>query len=262
MTRVIAAARAATPALVFAALFCAMWQATVVVFDLKPFLLPSPFRVWQAFASNTGEFAVAARFTALAALCGLCASTVVGILVGILFSQSSLIRRGGYPFAIYLQTAPIVAIAPLLVNWIGEGFATIVVVVFIISLFPIVTNTTDGLLSVPWDLRELFRLNKASRWQTLWLLQLPYALPRILTGIKISSAMVILGATVGEYFVGSFGTDDTGLGHAIFKANSLFQTDRLFAATILCTILSVTIFSSVSVVGRLLVRWSDQQGTS
>lgn len=253
--------RTVAPPIMLAVVFCAIWHLGVTLFDVKPFLLPSPLRVGEAFVTHRSVFATAARFTALAALGGLAASTIVGIFVGILFAQSSFVRRSGYPYAIYLQTAPIVAIAPLLVNWIGEGFTTIVVVVFIISLFPIVTNTTDGLLAVPQDLRELFRLNKATRWQTLWLLQLPYALPRILTGVKISSAMVILGATVGEYFVGSFSTDDTGLGHAIFKANSLFQTDRLFAATILCTVLSVIIFSSVSAVGRLLVRWAEEQTT-
>lgn len=250
--------RSILPPLIFAVTTGVIWQVCVAIFDIKPFLLPSPVQVFQAFYQNSREFMVAARFTGSAALCGLAASTVVGILIGVLFSQSPLARRSGYPYAIYLQTAPIVAIAPLLVNWIGEGFSTIVVVVFIISLFPIITNTTDGMLAVSQDLTDLFRLHDASRLQTLWLLQLPYAMPRILTGIKISSAMVILGATVGEYFVGSFTGTDTGLGHAIFKANSRFQTDRLFAATILCTILSVIIFYTVTLVGRKLVHWSEE----
>ena len=245
------------PPLIFAVVLALVWELAVMAFDIKPFLLPTPRQIGAAFLDNFDAYRDAARYTTLAAICGLASSTVVGLAIGILFSWSPLIRRGGYPYAIYLQTAPIVAIAPLLVNWIGEGFATIVVVVFIISLFPIITNTTDGLLSVPQDLHELFRLNQATRWQTLWLLQLPYALPRIMTGVKISSAMVILGATVGEYFVGSFTTSDSGLGHAIFKANSLFQTDRLFAATILCTILSVIIFSAVSTAGRFAARWSE-----
>ena len=257
--------RAATthllPPIVLAIGFLTAWQAVVTCFDIQPFLLPGPRLVGRAFVDHAGAFFTAARFTASAALCGLVASSLVGITIGILFSQSSLIRRSGYPYAIYLQTAPIVAIAPLLVNWIGEGFVTVVIVVFIISLFPIITNTTDGMLSVPQDLRELFQLNQATRWQTLRLLQFPYALPRIVTGIKISSAMVILGATVGEYFVGSFATENTGLGHAIFTANSRFQTDRLFAVTILCTILSVSIFSLVSLLGSYLVRWTSDAST-
>ena len=257
MIRLSAMLRTLLPPVGLAIATCLLWQASVVAFDIKPFLLPSPLAVFAAFTGNAASFLLGARFTAMAALCGLAASAVVGILVGIMFSQSPFVRRSGYPYAIYLQTAPIVAVAPLLVNWIGEGFATIVVVVFIISLFPIVTNTTDGLLAVPQDLHELFRLNKATSWQTLRLLQLPYAMPRILTGIKISSAMVILGATIGEYFVGSFTGNETGLGHAIFKANSLFQTDRLFAATILCTILSILIFSAVSAAGNFLIRWRD-----
>ncbi len=247
--------RSMIPPLGLAILVCTVWQVCVVAFDIKPFLLPSPLAVLQAFVGDLGGFVASARYTASAAICGLTVSTLVGLVVGILFSQSSLVRRSGYPYAIYLQTAPIVAVAPLLVNWIGEGFVTTVVVVFIISLFPIVTNTTDGLLATPPALRELFQLNGASRWQILWSLQLPYALPRIITGVKISSAMVILGATVGEYFVGSL--KQGGLGNVIFKANSMLRTDRLFAATILCTVLSVTIFSVVSFVGSRAVRWSD-----
>ena len=235
-----------------------VWELYIYIYDVKPFLLPAPHQVWLAFITNLESFLYAARYTTMAALCGLAASSIMGVVIGMLFSVSPLVRRCGYPYAIYLQTAPIVAIAPLLVNWVGEGFSTIVIVVFIISLFPIITNTTDGLLSVPADLHELFQLNQATQWQTLFQLQLPYALPRIMTGIKIASAMVILGATVGEYFVGSFATSNSGLGHAIFKANSLFQTDRLFAATILCTILSVVIFSTCSTVSRLLVRWHDR----
>ena len=255
MSRLPQFVKPALPPLGFAALVCLVWQALVVLLDIKPFLLPSPIAVLKAFTSDLGDFAASAGYTALAAVCGLVASSLVGLVVGILFSQSALIRRSGYPYAIYLQTAPIVAVAPLLVNWIGEGFGTIVVVVFIISLFPIVTNTTDGLLATPPELRELFQLNSASRWQALWMLQLPYAMPQIITGVKISSAMVILGATVGEYFVGSL--QQGGLGNVIFKANSLLRTDRLFAATILCTVLSVAIFSAVSFFGSRAVRWSD-----
>jgi len=247
--------RSVLPPLGLAVFVCIVWQTFVVAMDIKPFLLPSPLAVVSAFASDISGFVASAGYTAAAAICGLLASTIVGLAVGIIFSQSALVRGSGYPYAIYLQTAPIVAVAPLLVNWIGEGFGTIVVVVFIISLFPIITNTTDGLLATPSGLRELFRLNNANRWQTLWLLQLPFAMPRIITGIKISSAMVILGATVGEYFVGSL--KQGGLGNVIFKANSMFRTDRLFAATILCTVLSVTIFSVVSFVGSRAVRWSD-----
>lgn len=243
------------PPLVLATIVAGLWQFFVWNWDIQPFLLPAPMAVARSMLDNAEELFSSARFTATAALCGLAASIVFGVLIAVLFSQSALIRRSAYPYAIYLQTAPIVAIAPLLATWIGEGFMAVVVVVFIISLFPVITNSTDGLLAVPEDLRELFRLNHATRWQTLLQLQLPYALPRILTGIKISSAMVVLGATVGEYFVGSFTRSDTGLGHAIFKASSLMQTDKLFATTIVCTILSVTIFYTVSALGRLLVAW-------
>lgn len=259
-TIVRAAVSYVVPPLLMAAIVGIVWHAIVTANKIPPILLPSPLLVLRAMSENSAELLLAARFTASAALCGLTASTIMGTTIAILFSQSELLRRSSYPYAIYLQTAPVVAIAPLLATWIGEGFAAIVVVVFIISLFPIITNSTDGLLSVPEDLHELFRLHHASRWQTLTQLQVPHALPRILTGIKTSSAMVVLGATVGEYFVGSFSTDDTGLGHVIFKTNSLMQIDKLFATTIVCTILSVLIFYFVSAAGRLSVWWEDTGG--
>lgn len=234
-----------------------VWYVAVNVFQVEKFLLPSPLDVLRAMLDNAEQFTSAARFTLSAALCGLLLSTAAGIAIAIVFSQSNIIRRSCYPYAIYLQTAPIVAIAPILAVWIGEGFMAIVVVVFIISLFPVITNSTDGLMAVPADLRDLFRLNRATRWQTLTQLQIPQALPRILTGIKISSAMVVLGATVGEYFVGSFSVKDTGMGHVIFKAGPNLQTDKLFAATIVCTILSVLIFYSVSATGHYLIRWEN-----
>ncbi len=252
-------ARALIPPLLLAICVAIVWQLGVTTFQIERYLLPAPRQVLESLWNHRVELLSAARFTATAAVCGLAVSTLIGIAIAIVFSQSEIVRRSCYPYAIYLQTAPIVAVAPLLAVWIGEGFTAIVVVVFIISLFPVITNSTDGLLAIPADLSELFRLNRASRWQTLWQLQLPYALPRILTGIKISSAMVVLGATVGEYFVGSFSMQDTGLGHVIFKAGPNMQTDKLFAATIVCTILSVLIFYTVSNVGRLLVRWETAE---
>jgi len=243
------------PPIVLAIVVAMLWQACVSYFAIPPYLLPGPFKVLQALWSNGLQLLEAAKFTASAALLGLAASICIGTSVAVLFSQSRVIRQSTYPYAIYLQTAPIVAVAPLLATWIGEGFLAIVVVTFIISLFPIITNATDGLLSVPADLRELFRLNNATRWQTLWHLQLPNALPRMVTGAKTSSAMVVLGATVGEYFVGSSGQDDFGLGHVIFKTIPLLQIDKLFATTIVCTTLSVIIFYSVSALGRMLTYW-------
>ena len=224
--------RQVLPPIALALIVLSAWQAVVTAFQIEKYLLPSPTQVVRAFVEGREELLRAAGFTIKAALAGLAASTLVGITVAILFSQSGMLRRSAYPYAIYLQTAPIVAIAPLIAVWIGEGIMAIIVVVFIISLFPVITNATDGLLAIPSELQELFRLNRATRWQTLWMLQLPQAMPRIITGIKISSAMVVLGATVGEYFVGSFSAKATGLGHVIFKAGPNLQTDKLFAATI------------------------------
>jgi NitT/TauT family transport system permease protein len=148
-----------------------------------------------------------------------------------------------------LQTVPIVAIAPLIVIWIGEGFLAVVAIAFLVSLFPIITNATDGLVNIRPALADLFRLNRASRWQTLVLLRLPASLPNLVTGLKISSGTSVLGAIVGEFFAGA-GADHPGLGYLIFAAKGQFRLDFLFAAIITCTLLGIAIFSAVDTIGR------------
>ncbi len=124
-----------------------VWHGCIVAFDLKPFLLPGPLQVLEAATSNAGKIAAATGRTALAAVGGFLASLAVGTLIACGFSQSKLIRTSCYPYAIFLQTVPIVAIAPLIITWFGSGFRSVVIVAFIISLFPVITNATAGMLA-------------------------------------------------------------------------------------------------------------------
>jgi NitT/TauT family transport system permease protein len=182
----------------------------------------------------------------------------VGTLIGLVFSQSPVIRSSGYPYAIFLQTVPIIAIAPLIVVWFGRGFASVVLVGFIISVFPIITNATAGLTAVDPDLLDFFRLHNASRWQLLWKLRLPNAVPHIITGAKTASGVAVIGAIVGEFFAGMPG-QRFGLGYLIRQKSDMLKTDELFAAVVAATLLGVVIFTAVSVVGAtILSRWYDQ----
>jgi NitT/TauT family transport system permease protein len=173
------------------------------------------------------------------------------------FSQSRWIRTSGYPYALFLQTVPIVAIAPLIVNYCGRGWHSIVITAGMLSLFPIISNGTAGLLSVDPDLLDYFRLNNASRWQMLWKLRLPSAVPALCNGAKTSCGLAVVGAIVGEYFVG-YSSRTFGLGYLILYAVDLWNPKKLFAAVLASTVLTVTMFAIVSfLTGIVLSRWYD-----
>jgi NitT/TauT family transport system permease protein len=251
-----------SPPIALFLIVASVWEALVYLLEIPPVLLPGPIRIGEAMFRDAAKLLPATLVTASAAMLGLGLSSVVGVLIAVAFSQSSIIRRSCYPYAIFLQTVPIVGIAPLINVWIGEGFAAIVAIAAIISLFPVITNATDGMLGVPENLHELFVMNRASRWQMIWHLQLPNAMPRILTGVKIASGAAVLGAIVGEFFSGAV-SDSQGLGYLILSEFRLLHIDSMFATILICTTLGVTIFFTVSYMGsKLFLRWYDSQDSN
>jgi NitT/TauT family transport system permease protein len=251
------AARALPPIALFLLLVGA-WQATTYVRNIPRYLLPGPADVVSAGLANSGKLASATGVTAAGAVCGFGASLFCGTLIAVVFSQSGLIRRSFFPYAIFLQTVPIVAIAPLIVLWSGTGFRSVVIVAFIVSLFPIVTNATAGLTAIDPDLLDLFRLHGASRWQTLVKVRLPSAVPSIVTGAKTSSGLAVIGTIVGEFFVGYDASERFGLGYLIQQSSDQLKTDLLFCAVLLSTTLGLLVFLAVSAAGAtLLRRWDD-----
>lgn len=233
------------------------WSLLVRGFGFKPYLLPGPELVLQAIVRDAGKLGQAMQLTGAAALGGLTASVLLGTATAIIFSQSAWIRRSGYPYAIFLQTVPIVAIAPLIVHWCGRGFPSIILTAFIISLFPIIANGTAGLLSIDPDLLDLFRLNKASRWQILWKLRLPNAVPALCTGARTSAGLAVVGAIVGEFFAG-YGGKQFGLGYLILFSSDQARMADLFACVFASTALGVTIFGAITLgTTFILSRWYD-----
>jgi NitT/TauT family transport system permease protein len=254
----------ALPPVVFFLLVAIAWQAATVAWEIPVYLVPSPWRVWQAAREHAAELFDATQMTAAAAVCGFVASIVVGTALGLVFAQSRVIARSVYPYAIFLQTVPIVAIAPLVVLWFGNGFASVVVVSFILSLFPIITNATAGLTAVDPRLVELFAIYHASRVQTLFKLRLPNAVPHVVTGAKISCGLSVIGAIVGEIFAGH-NTDRYGLGYLITMTTGKLETAYAFAAVLSSTVLSILVFAVVtSIGGTILARWhtAEPHGTT
>ncbi len=249
--------RVVGPPVMLLVVVVAAWHLAVAGWDIKPFLVPRPARVWHAAHENANALLMAAGLTASAALSGFACSLVLGTLIACVFSQSGVIRRSCYPYAIFLQTVPIIAIAPLIVVWFGAGFRSVVLVSFIISLFPIITNGTTGLLAIDPDLLDLFRLYRASRWQVLWKLRLPHAVPFLVTGARTSSGLSVVGAIVGEFFAG-YQSERHGLGYVILQTSAQLNTAKLFAAVITSTLLGLAIFGlSTWVSTTILCRWSD-----
>jgi NitT/TauT family transport system permease protein len=254
--------RLVLPPLLFFLLILGIWQGAVIWFDLPVYLLPGPGRIVVEAAADFSTIVDATRRTAAAAICGFLASLLFGTLVGFIFSQSAMIRSSCYPYAIFLQTVPIVAIAPLIITWFDYGFHSVVIVAFIISLFPIITNATTGMLAVDPLMLALFQMYDASRWQVLLKLRLPSSVPYLVAAAKTSSGLAVVGAIVGEFFVGA-GVDRFGLGFLIRQKLEQLRTAELFAAVIASTVLGVAIFATVSLTGsKVLTRWYQPSVTN
>lgn len=247
--------RAALPPLVALTLLLALWEAMTRALSIQSWLLPPPSAIAAAGARDATTLLGAALTTGRSALVGFGLSAGVGVLAAIVLSSSRLLERALYPYTLFLQTVPIVAIAPLLVLWFGPGARAVAISSFIVSLFPVIANTLSGLRSVEPALRDLFRLYGARRVATLWKLELPAALPHLFTGLRIASGLSVIGAIVGE-FVAGFSEDAAGLGILVLSAYRQLRTDLLFAAVLAASVLGLALFGAVSLTGaRLLRRW-------
>lgn len=252
-------AHSALPPLVLFLAIAALWQAATALFSLPAYVLPGPLDVAHEAVANGPRLLSATALTAVAALSGFCASLIIGCLIGFAFSQWPIVRNSCYPYAIFLQTVPIVAIAPLIIIWFGTGLQSVILVAFIVSLFPMITNATAGLTTLDRDLLALFRLYNASRWQTLVKLRLPAAVPFVIAGAKTSSGLSVIGAIVGEFFAG-YGAEKYGLGYLITLTSGQLKTAYLFSAVLCSTALGLIMFGAVSAIGNaVLARWFRHQ---
>jgi NitT/TauT family transport system permease protein len=222
-----------------------LWQTIIWIFRLPAYLLPSPTRVAHVVVLRFPSLIASLSLTAAAAAGGLLAALFVGLLVSLVFAQSPWIRRMFYPYTILLQTVPIVAIAPMILVWMGPGLGSVTLIAFIICLAPIIANTTQGLISVDRNLVDLFLMHNASRAQVLLKLRLPHAMPSLFTGIRIASGIAVIGAITGELFAGSSRVGVGGIGYAIQYASAQLETDYLFALVLAATVLGFGFFFTV-----------------
>lgn len=240
------------PALTFV-IIVTLWEGAVRALHVPAFLVPPPSAVLTALWNERATLAASLFTTAEGASMGFMLSVSLGTLVGLVFSLSRWLERGLYPYALFLQTVPIVAVAPLLVLWFGPGLRAVSVSAFIVSVFPVIANTLAGLRSVDPRLADLFRLYGAKLPDTVLKLRLPTAAPSILTGFKVAAGLAVIGAIVGE-FVAGFAEGNAGLGITVLSAYRQLRTDLLFAAVLLASLLGLSLFALVSALGALLLR--------
>lgn len=215
------------------------------------YILPAPSSILLSFANDFAEYFSAIQATLGAALLGLLLATVSGVAFALLLSTSKWIERAFYPYATFFQTVPIVSIAPLLVIWFGFGLKTVIISAFIVSVFPIIANSLAGLNSVDPALVDLFRLYGGSRKDLLLKLRLPNAVPYILTGLRISSGLAMIGAVIGEFIAGG------GLGGIIDASRTQQRLDKVFAAVMLASFSGLLLILLLSVFSKyFLKRWS------
>lgn len=240
------------------AAFLVSWQAILWVFHIAPYMLPPPLAVAKAMLAKRSLLLNALTITAGEASGGLVASTIVGTAVALFFAQSRWLRRMLYPYSLLLQTVPIIAIAPLILMWVGAGAPAVALIAFIISLAPIIANATQGLISVEENLVHLFLMHNASSAQILFKLRLPHAIPSLFVGVRIASGLAVIGAITGELYAGSSRVGEGGLGYSILYASSQLQTDYLFALVAAATVLGfVFVFVVMFLEWYFLHRWHE-----
>jgi NitT/TauT family transport system permease protein len=244
---------------VVAVLLLLLWQGLVTWFEVPVFLVPSPWRVAQTLVADAGllfsALLVTMKITLLAFVC----ATVVGVLIAFAFVQSRWLEVALFPYAVLLQVTPIVAIAPLVIIWVKDATASLVICATLVALFPIIANTTQGLRSVNPGLLSYFQLNRATRWQTLVRLRVPSALPYFFVGLRVSSGLALIGAVVAEFVAGTGGTG-AGLAYQILQAGYQLNIPRMFAALLLIALAGVALFAAMSALSRwALAGWHDSE---
>jgi NitT/TauT family transport system permease protein len=236
-----------------------IWEGWCALFKVPVYLVPAPHDIAIQLVKDGPMLFSALAATLKITLFAFALATVIGVTIALLFVQSPLIEASFFPYAILLQVTPIVAIAPLIIIWVKDTTFALVICATLVALFPIISNTALGLRSVNPGLINLFRINRATRWQTLVRLRIPSALPYFFGGLRISSGLSLIGAVVAEFVAGTGGSG-AGLAYQILQAGFQLNIPRLFAALFLITVTGVVLFGITAWVSRVGLRgWHESE---
>jgi NitT/TauT family transport system permease protein len=237
-----------------------IWHAIVRAFAIPPYVLPSPGLVFATLIADRALLWDSLMVTLAITFEGFVLAAIGGIALAVAFNQWRLVEYSFYPYAVILQVTPVVAVAPLLLIYLPQPLA-VLACAWIVAFFPVLANTSLGLSSVDHNLLALFELYKASRWQILWNLKLPAALPQMLAGLRIAGGLALIGAVVAEIAAGSAGAG-SGLAYRIAESGYRLNIPRMFAALLLLSLAGVAIFFALSALTHLaLRRWHESAVT-
>jgi NitT/TauT family transport system permease protein len=227
-----------------------LWQGAIIYFKIPHYLVPTPAAVAMAFVQHTATIAVPTGFTLLSAFLGLVASISLAISLAIAFVTYKSVAQASMPLVIAFRSAPVTAVAPLIMLFVGRGIGTSVVVVIIVSFFPILVNMMRGLMSADPHAVEMMHVYGASRWQHVRYVQAPYSLPFLFTGLRIAAATAILGAMLSEWVTGT-----RGLGLLILESAEMREIEVLWAAVLTAVTCALLIFAATSAAEKAVLHW-------
>ncbi|MEQ9642239.1 MAG: ABC transporter permease [Alphaproteobacteria bacterium] len=244
--------------LAIAAAVLGLWEWAIAAYEVPKYIMPAPSLIAVTLVTDWSSLMASWWVTLQITLAGLAVAVVGGVLLAVLFSQWRWLELSLFPYAVILQVTPIVAIAPLIIIWLDPNIKlALLVMAWIVAFFPILSNTTLGLNSADHNLLNLFQLYGASRWQVLWHLKLPAALPYFLGGLRIAGGLALIGAVVAEFTAGTGGAE-TGLAFRILESGYRLNIARMFAALILISGTGVLIFLAFTALTHVLLRkWHE-----
>jgi NitT/TauT family transport system permease protein len=230
-----------------------LWHFGVVLLGIKEFILPTPWAAVKTLFDPKYRWSFNFLATFYEVVGGFILSGVVGVVLGVAIVWSEWLKRTILPFLVFVNTLPKIAVAPLFLVWFGYGILPNILIVILISFFPMVINTATGLAAVEEDLLDLVSYLHATKWQKLRLIQLPNSLPYVFSGLKITSTTAVVGAIVGEFIA-----SDKGLGSVIISSQTTLSTPAIFGSLILITVIGMGLFWGVEVLEKVLMPWEKK----
>lgn len=226
------------------------WQYLLPLFGVPAYIVPTPTAILGVFQKNFLLLMDNLRPTLIEALAGFVIGNLAAVLLAVVFVHSRILQAAYFPIVLFFNTIPILALSPIIILIFGLGMTPKIVIAAVICFFPTLVNMIRGLESASHNEHELFRVLSATRWEIFWGLRLPRALPMLFSSLRIASATAVIGAIVGEW-IGS----DKGLGALIIQATFNYQSDRLYAAIVLSSGLSIALFCAVVMVERRVIKY-------
>jgi NitT/TauT family transport system permease protein len=230
-----------------------VWHFGVTLLEVKEYILPTPVAAVRTLFQAKFRWPANFMITFYEVVGGFLLSALVGVILGIAIVWSDWLKRTVLPFLVFVNTLPKIAVAPLFLVWFGYGILPNILIVILISFFPMVINTATGLVAVEEDLLDLVNYLHASKWQKLRLVQLPNSLPYIFSGLKITSTTAVVGAIVGEFIA-----SEKGLGSVIISAQTTLATPAIFGSLILISAIGLGLFGAVEIMEKILMPWETQ----